>query len=33
VFLDLTEGGALLIEQADGRRREVAAGDVVYPGA
>lgn len=32
VFVDLTEGGALLIEQANGRRREVAAGDVVYPG-
>lgn len=30
VFVDLTDGGALLIEQADGRRREVAAGDVVY---
>lgn len=33
VFVDLTEGGALVIEQADGRRREVAAGDVVYPGS
>ncbi len=31
VFVDLTEGGALLIEQPDGRRREIAAGDVVYP--
>lgn len=30
VFVDLTERGALVIEQADGRRREVAAGDVVY---
>ncbi len=32
LFVDLTEGGALVIEQADGRRREVAAGDVIYPG-
>lgn len=31
-FVDLTEGGALLIEQANGCRREVAAGDVVYAG-
>ncbi len=30
VFVDLTEGGALVIEEANGRRREVAAGDVVY---
>lgn len=30
-FVDLTEGGALVIEQADGRRREIAAGDMVYP--
>ena len=32
-FVDLTEGGALVIEQADGRRREVAAGDIVHPGS
>lgn len=32
VFVDLTEKGALVIEQANGHRREVAAGDVVYPG-
>jgi BirA family biotin operon repressor/biotin-[acetyl-CoA-carboxylase] ligase len=31
-FLDLTDTGALLVEQAGGRRREIAAGDVVYPG-
>ena len=29
-FVDLTEGGALLIERADGTRRELTAGDVVY---
>lgn len=28
-FVDLTEGGALLIEDADGTRRELTAGDVV----
>jgi BirA family biotin operon repressor/biotin-[acetyl-CoA-carboxylase] ligase len=32
VFVDLTEGGALVIEEANGRKREVAAGDVVYQG-
>jgi BirA family biotin operon repressor/biotin-[acetyl-CoA-carboxylase] ligase len=32
VFVDLTEGGALVIEEANGRRREVAAGDVIYQG-
>lgn len=31
VFVDLDEGGALLIKEADGRLREVRAGDVVYP--
>ncbi len=31
LFVDLTEGGALLIEQTDGRCREVTAGDVIYP--
>lgn len=31
VFVDLTEGGALVIEQADGRRREISAGDVIFP--
>lgn len=31
VFIDLTERGALLIEQPDGRRREITAGDVIYP--
>lgn len=31
VFVDLTEGGGLLIEEANGRLREVVAGDVVYP--
>lgn len=29
-FVDLTEAGALLIEQADGSRRELTAGDVVF---
>ena len=29
-FVDLTEAGALLIEHADGSRRELTAGDVVY---
>ncbi len=28
-FLDLTETGALLVEQAGGRRREIAAGEVL----
>ena len=32
VFVDLTEGGALVIEEANGHRREVAAGDVIYQG-
>jgi BirA family biotin operon repressor/biotin-[acetyl-CoA-carboxylase] ligase len=31
-FVDLTEGGALLLEEAGGRRREIAAGEVFYPG-
>jgi BirA family transcriptional regulator, biotin operon repressor / biotin---[acetyl-CoA-carboxylase] ligase len=31
-FVDLTEGGALLVEEAGGRRREIAAGEVFYPG-
>ena len=31
VFVDLSERGALVIEQADGRRREISAGDVVFP--
>jgi BirA family biotin operon repressor/biotin-[acetyl-CoA-carboxylase] ligase len=31
-FIDLTESGALLLEQAGGRRREIAAGEVFYPG-
>ncbi len=30
IFVDLTERGALLIEQPDGRRREISAGDVMY---
>jgi BirA family biotin operon repressor/biotin-[acetyl-CoA-carboxylase] ligase len=29
-FVDLSETGALLLEQAGGRRREIAAGDVFY---
>lgn len=29
-FVDLTSTGALLLESADGRRRELAAGDVLY---
>ena len=29
-FLDLTDTGSLLVEQAGGRRREIAAGDVFY---
>lgn len=29
-FVDLTASGTLLLEQGDGRRREVAAGDVLY---
>ena len=29
-FVDLTEAGALLIERADGSRRELTAGDVIY---
>lgn len=29
-FVDLTEGGALLIERADGIRHELTAGDVVF---
>lgn len=29
-FVDLTEGGALLIEGTDGTRRELTAGDVVF---
>lgn len=29
-FVDLTEGGALLIEGSDGIRRELTAGDVVF---
>ncbi|MEM7043988.1 MAG: biotin--[acetyl-CoA-carboxylase] ligase [Pseudomonadota bacterium] len=29
-FVDLTEAGALLIERADGTRRELLAGDVVF---
>jgi BirA family biotin operon repressor/biotin-[acetyl-CoA-carboxylase] ligase len=29
-FVDLTAAGMLLLEEADGRRREVAAGDVLY---
>lgn len=31
VFVDLTEGGSLLIKQADGRLREISAGDVMTP--
>jgi BirA family transcriptional regulator, biotin operon repressor / biotin---[acetyl-CoA-carboxylase] ligase len=31
-FVDLTQGGGLLLEQADGSRREIAAGDVLYGG-
>jgi BirA family biotin operon repressor/biotin-[acetyl-CoA-carboxylase] ligase len=31
-FVDLTPGGGLLLEQADGSRREIAAGDVLYGG-
>ena len=29
-WLDLTDSGSLLVEQAGGRRREIATGDVVY---
>ncbi|MCC2664256.1 MAG: birA, partial [Geminicoccaceae bacterium] len=29
-FLDLTETGSLLVEEAGGRRREIAAGEVFY---
>jgi BirA family transcriptional regulator, biotin operon repressor / biotin---[acetyl-CoA-carboxylase] ligase len=29
-FVDLTQGGGLLLEQPDGSRREIAAGDVLY---
>lgn len=29
-FVDLTPGGGLLLEQADGSQREIAAGDVFY---
>ncbi len=29
-FVDLTAPGMLLLEEADGQRREVAAGDVLY---
>ena len=29
-FIDLTDGGALLIERTDGTRRELAAGDVIF---
>lgn len=29
-FVDLTASGALVLEQADGSRREIAAGDVFY---
>jgi BirA family biotin operon repressor/biotin-[acetyl-CoA-carboxylase] ligase len=29
-FVDLSETGALLLEQAGGRRRTIAAGDVFY---
>jgi BirA family transcriptional regulator, biotin operon repressor / biotin---[acetyl-CoA-carboxylase] ligase len=31
-FVDVTESGALLLELDTGRRREIAAGDVFYPG-
>jgi BirA family biotin operon repressor/biotin-[acetyl-CoA-carboxylase] ligase len=31
-FLDLTDTGSLLLEQAGGRRREIAAGEVFYLG-
>jgi BirA family biotin operon repressor/biotin-[acetyl-CoA-carboxylase] ligase len=31
-FLDLTDTGSLLLEQAGGRRREIAAGEVFYQG-
>lgn len=29
-FIDLTDGGALLIERTDGSRRELSAGDVIF---
>ncbi len=29
-WLDLTDSGSLLVEQAGGRRREIATGDVFY---
>jgi BirA family biotin operon repressor/biotin-[acetyl-CoA-carboxylase] ligase len=29
-WLDLTDTGSLLVEQAGGRRREIATGDVLY---
>jgi BirA family biotin operon repressor/biotin-[acetyl-CoA-carboxylase] ligase len=31
-FVDLTRSGGLLLEQPDGSRREIAAGDVLYGG-
>jgi BirA family biotin operon repressor/biotin-[acetyl-CoA-carboxylase] ligase len=31
-FVDLGAGGALLIEEADGRRREITAGEIFYLG-
>jgi biotin-(acetyl-CoA carboxylase) ligase len=32
-FVDVTASGALLLDLGAGERREIAAGDVLYPGA